>query len=83
MALVEAMGYRAVVNDGPGRRCIRQHKPDIITISTDWLYPKDYLKQINITEQELRAWKIDLIFIPHTTGIGTTEIIERVSGLAP
>lgn len=80
MALIEEMGYEARLNDGPGRVLVSQVLPKIITISTDWMFPKDYLNQIGIQEDYLRYRDIHIVFIPHTSGISTTNIIDRVRG---
>lgn len=79
MALIEEMGYEARLNDGPGRVLISAVRPKIITISTDWMYPKDYLTQIDMHEDYLRHRDIHIVFIPHTKGIGTTDIIGRIN----
>jgi cytidyltransferase-like protein len=77
---VRAVGYSALLNDGPGRSLVQRVRPNYLAISTDWLYPpKDYLKQIDLAKYELEALAIDLVFIPHTDGVSTTSIIERVS----
>ena len=52
-------------------------KPDIVIIGSDWLN-KNYLKQMNFTEEWLRENKIALMYIPYTDIISTTIIKERV-----
>jgi cytidyltransferase-like protein len=86
MQLIGAMGYEAWLNDGPGAELIRMWhferrgpEPGLIAISSDWLYPKDYLKQIDFTIDEMQAKNLSLLFIPHTPGISTTDLIEGVT----
>jgi len=48
-------------------------KPDIIAIGSDWA-EKNYHAQMGFTEQWLKEWNIQLIYIPYTEGISTTVL---------
>lgn len=39
-------------------------KPDILAVGSDWHYPKDYLKQINVTFKWLAMNGILLVYVP-------------------
>ena len=72
-------GYNTHINPSEGRDLIEVVKPDIIAIGSDWAR-KDYLKQIDVTQDDLDDWGVALIYIPYTQGISTTEIKKRVHG---
>lgn len=50
---------------------------DIIVIGNDWLQ-KDYCKQMGFDAQWLTDHFITLVYVPHTDGISTTLIKERL-----
>jgi glycerol-3-phosphate cytidylyltransferase len=52
-------------------------KIDVIVIGNDWLQ-KDYCKQMNFDAQWLTDNNIALCYLPHTDGISTTLIKERI-----
>lgn len=62
-----------LLNDGPGDRLIREVKPDLIAIGSDW-HENDYLEQINISQRELDRCGIGVLYLPRTPGISTTEL---------
>lgn len=70
------LGFNVMLNDSPGRDLIERVKPDILAASTDWAN-RDYYKQINMSQSELDDLGVSLVYIPHTPGISTTEIIGR------
>lgn len=51
--------------------------PDIIAIGSDWA-TKDYHKQMGFTQEWLDQRGIDLLYIPYTEGISSTEIKARL-----
>lgn len=53
--------------------------PDIIAIGSDWAR-KDYYKQMGFTQNWLDEQNINLMYIPYTMGISTTELKKRISG---
>ncbi len=50
---------------------------DIIVIGNDWLV-KDYLKQIGTTREFLCENDVSILYVPHTEGISSTLIKERL-----
>lgn len=62
-----------VANMDAGRNLIRQVRPDWLVVGSDWA-TKDFLKQIDVTEEWLGERGIDLLFFPYTTGISSTLI---------
>lgn len=73
------LAYRAVLNDGPGRDLIDTSGPDVLAIGSDWAR-KDYLAQIDVTQDWLDERKIILAYVPYVQKmpISTTEIRRRV-----
>jgi glycerol-3-phosphate cytidylyltransferase len=78
MELMEQLNVDVVLNTSDGYRLISEVKPDVIVIGSDWL-GRDYLKQIGMTADDFNAWGIALIYVPHTDGISTTDLRERLA----
>lgn len=77
MEIIRSLGYQTVLNDGPGRELIYEVLPDVLVVGTDWAR-KDYLRQIDITQDELDEMMISLAYVPmRPLGISATEVIER------
>ena len=77
MALIASLGYWTVLNDGPGRELIYDIHPDIIAIGSDWAR-RDYLRQLDITQDELDEQMISVVYIPmRPIGISSTEVMRR------
>jgi cytidyltransferase-like protein len=73
------LGYRTLLNDGPGRDLIEQAGPDVLAIGSDWAR-KDYLAQVDVDQDWLDERKIILAYVPYVQAmpISTTEIRRRV-----
>jgi glycerol-3-phosphate cytidylyltransferase len=59
---------------------IEQVMPDLIVIGDDWAR-KDYYAQMQFTRDWLDQMDIQLVYVPYTPGISTTDIKKRVAGL--
>lgn len=79
-ALIRALGYRVLINDGPGRDLIERTEPNVIAIGSDWAR-RDYLAQIATPQAFLETRDIALVYVPYTRGISTTDIRHRLSGV--
>jgi cytidyltransferase-like protein len=73
MAQVEALGFRAVLNDGPGRDLICAEKPNFLVVGNDWLN-LDYLRQIRMNVYELQELQCALVFLPRGEHISGADI---------
>lgn len=62
-----------IINDGPGIDLIRQLRPDILAVGSDWI-GRGYLTQINTTCDELEQLDVSVLFLPRTPGVSTTEL---------
>ena len=76
--LLRNLGYEIYPNNDNGATLIYKLNPDVICIGSDWAR-KDYLKQIDMTQDELDEMNIHLVYIPYTKIISTTEIKRRIS----
>lgn len=56
---------------------ILESEADVVAIGQDWLV-KDYCKQMGFTSQWLTDNHIALIYIPHTDGISSSLIKEKI-----
>lgn len=53
-------------------------QPDVIAVGSDWA-KRDYYKQMRFTQDWLDEHNIQLLYIPYTIGISTTDIKKRLS----
>jgi len=65
------------VSGEDSRPAILSVRPDCIIIGDDWK-DKNYHKQMGFTKEWLKEEKINLIYVPYTKGISTTQIKERL-----
>ena len=83
--VLEAISYvsRVVPNTGgpDSKPCIEKVKPDYLVIGDDWL-DKDYMKQMDFDEEWLTKMGIELVYIPYTREISSSEIRERCKRLS-
>ena len=59
---------------------IEQVMPDLIVIGDDWAR-KDYYAQMQFTREWLDQMDIQLVYVPYTPGISTTDLKQRIAGL--
>src|SRR3990167_1377863 len=69
-------------NHSAGKNLIEAVEPDILVVGSDWC-KKDYYKQIGMTQEELDASGILLIYLPYTPNISSTmlkkELVDKSS----
>ena len=79
------LGLRAVDQVVPNRNgadskpTILDVAPDFIVIGSDWA-KKDYYAQMQFTQDWLDEQGIQLVYVPYTQGISTTELKKRIAG---
>ena len=59
---------------------IEQVMPDLIVIGDDWAR-KDYYAQMQFTREWLDQMEIQLVYVPYTPGISTTDLKQRIADL--
>ena len=62
-----------LINDGPGIEVIRDLRPDLLVIGSDWL-ERDYLGQIGTTHVEIMRLRVGILFLPRTPGVSSAEL---------
>lgn len=61
------------LNDGPGIDLIREHKPELLVIGSDW--HDKYLPQIGTSYEELfHELNCGVVYLPRTTGVSSSEL---------
>lgn len=65
------------IGGADSKKAILTVHPDIIAIGSDWAR-KDYHAQMGFTQDWLDNEGIDLLYIPYTAGISSTEIKARL-----
>jgi len=68
------------VGGSDSKPAILSVEPDIIAIGEDWA-KKDYMKQMNFTQEWLEENEILLVYLQYTKDISTTEILKRIMEL--
>lgn len=76
-AVVHALAWVDEVkeNEEAGQRLIRQISPDFLVIGSDWA-KKDYYQQIGLSRAQLDKMGVQLIYLPYTEGISSTQLRE-------
>ena len=59
---------------------IAKVNPNFIVIGTDWAV-RDYYAQMQFTQGWLDSRGIQLVYVPYTPGISTTDLKQRIAGL--
>jgi len=54
--------------------------PDLIVIGDDWA-KRDYYAQMQFTQKWLDDLEIQLVYVPYTKGISTTDLKQRIAGV--
>jgi glycerol-3-phosphate cytidylyltransferase len=69
----------ANISGADSKPSILSVKPDYIIIGDDWKQKgKDYYKQMQFTKEWLKENKIELIYVPYTKGVSTTDLKQRI-----
>lgn len=80
--LLESGKYVDLVTENIGcedsKPLLNRVSPDILVIGSDWA-KKDYYKQMNFTQEWLEFEDIQLVYVPYTEGISTTELKRRIN----
>jgi len=71
--------FRAVIISDQAK-FIRQERPSMIVVGSDWHGGERYLNQLGITQDELDSMQIGVCYLPYTPNISTREIKQRAHG---
>lgn len=84
-AILEACGFvdLVVCNIGgaDSKPAIEVVGPDIVAIGADWAPPKDYMAQMQFSQEWLTSMGIELRFIPLLAGHSSTNTRRRLAGV--
>ncbi len=83
LEIVKACKYvdEAFLIDGYAQKeVIEKYSIDAIIHGDDW-GREGYLKQICVTEEYLKQHNTELVLLPYTTGVSTSQILSRIRAL--
>jgi glycerol-3-phosphate cytidylyltransferase len=66
-----------IINIYDNKEYIEQYNIDAIVHGNDW-ERTSYLSQIRVTEDYLKERNTELVLVPYTAGISTSELIKRI-----
>ncbi|NCC52152.1 MAG: cytidyltransferase-like protein [Spartobacteria bacterium] len=85
LAVVQACRYvdeAFIIRQFDNRQVLLDYGVSAIVHGTDW-EEDSYLRQIRVTRDFLREHNIEMLFIPYTEGISTTDIIRKIQQSEP
>ena len=56
---------------------IEKYNVDAIVHGNDWEM-NSYVEQIRVTKEYLKQRNIDLVFVPYTNGVSTSQLIKTI-----
>lgn len=80
LAVAESCKYvdeSFIIRTYDNKDAVVKYSVDIIVHGSDW-QGDSYLKQIRMDDDFLKQHKIDLVFLPYTEGISTSDIIKSI-----
>ena len=80
LAVVESCKYvdeSFIIRTYDNKDAVVKYSVDIIVHGSDW-QGDSYLKQIRMDDDFLKQHKMDLVFLPYTEGISTSDIIKSI-----
>lgn len=66
-----------IIQDYDNKKYIEQYEVDAIVHGNDW-ERQSYLSQIRVTEEYLKARNTELVLVPYTSGVSTSNLIKRI-----
>jgi len=69
-----------IVHNYDNKSQLEQYQIDAIVHGDDW-ERSSYLKQIVVTEDYLKEKNIDLVLLPYTQGVSTSDVIKKIKSL--
>ncbi len=69
-----------IINEYDQKGYIEKYAINVIIHGNDWKRER-YLKQICITEEYLKKQNVELLLVPYTSGLSTTQVIDRIKAI--
>lgn len=66
-----------IIRGYDNKKYIEKYEVDAIVHGNDW-ERASYLEQISVTEEYLRDRKAELVLVPYTHGISTSQLIKQI-----
>ena len=85
LAIVQACRHvdeAFVIDSYDNRDVLLRHGVSAVVHGDDWSRAS-YLEQIRVTEGFLAAHHVDLVFLPYTSGVSTSDYLKRIREDAP
>lgn len=80
LAVIKACKYvdeAFIIRQYDNKEIIKKYNINIIVHGDDW--PADsYMEQIRVTPNFLKKYDCELVLLPYTQGISTSELIEKI-----
>lgn len=80
LAVIEACRYvdeAFIIREYDNKEYIKKYKINQIVHGDDW-EENSYMEQIRVTPEFLKEHNCELVLLPYTEGISTSELIERI-----
>ena len=69
-----------IIDDFEQRSYIEKYNIDVIVHGDEWQRAR-YMQQICVTEEYLKERNTDLLLLPYTNGISTSQLIHRITAI--
>lgn len=83
LAIVKACRYvdeAFIIREYDNKPALLEHQVSAVVHGDDWT-GDDYLKQICVDQKFLDKHGIEMIYLPTTKGVSTTDLIERIRNI--
>lgn len=80
LAIIKSCRYvddAFIIREFDNKPYIEQYGIDAIVHGNDW-ERNGYLQQIRVTEDYLKSRNVELVLLPYTQGISTSDLIKRI-----
>ncbi len=69
-----------IIRQYDNKEFLEKFEIDAIVHGNDW-ERTSYLQQICVTEAYLEKWNIELVLVPYTAGVSTSQIINQIKSI--
>ncbi len=66
-----------IIRDYDNKEYIEKYEVDAIVHGNDWEI-NSYIEQIRVTKEYLKERNVDLILVPYTSGVSTSQLIKKI-----
>jgi glycerol-3-phosphate cytidylyltransferase len=66
-----------IIRDYDNKEYIEKYGVDAIVHGNDWEI-NSYIEQIRVTKEYLQERNVDLILVPYTSGVSTSQLIKKI-----